>query len=306
LTTTASPRLIFCVTFFDNIDSCTIYNKKIYDGQNILIMVDHREGARDTDIREISFINSKVYEFPLDVTKKFINLETLSMPNVSLQEILPGTFQNTSILQNLDLSGNSIEKLDSDIFSGTKKLKILNLSNNKLKEIPETLFQGLSKLKLLKLGGNKIEVLSENIFSDLKSLVEIELDHNEITFLPSQLFKNSKALKMINLDNNKLNAFSTRTFRHLNLEKLSMAGLVCQDGEDFVFSSDIRKFQSTKNKHDLPLDAFRKDTQLCLLNFIDIQNEELDDKFSEISKIFDNQGDMISEIESQLKQHGSV
>ena len=84
--------------------------------------------------------------------KNLINLKYLDLSFNNITMISPKTFENTKLIEYLDLSSNSIYEFEIDL----KMLKYLNLENNKLEETNEYLLD-LFYIETFKMANNKLK-----------------------------------------------------------------------------------------------------------------------------------------------------
>jgi len=143
-------------------------------------------------------------------------LTELKMWGNKISEILPGTFENMSSLEILDLSYNKIKHLNSAMFSalgafnGLTKLTRLQMSSNQISEIFPGTFENMSSLENLYLSYNKIKHLNSAMFSGLGAfnvltkLTRLELFSNEINEIIPGTFENMSSLEHLDLRYNNI------------------------------------------------------------------------------------------------------
>jgi len=142
---------------------------------------------------------------------------------------MPGTFENLSSLERLDLSNNNIKHLNGAVFSGLgafsglTKLTHLLMHNNEISDILPGTFENMSNLERLDLCYNEITEIMPSIFGDMSSLECLDLSNNNIKDLNCAVFTGLVKLKHLHLSANQLQYLHPYTFLGLpNIKRLSM------------------------------------------------------------------------------------
>lgn len=134
-------------------------------------------------------------------------LKTLSLACNSLETLELNTFQDSKLLESLNLANNYLHINYQDTSHALKtlpRLRVLDLSENKLyDEMAATLLQNLTSLEYLNLSGNLLQRLDETSFRDLYQLKELDLQRN-IMFEIDGAFDGNPKLQRLNLAFNNL------------------------------------------------------------------------------------------------------
>uniref|UniRef100_A0A3P8SJI3 Negative regulator of reactive oxygen species n=1 Tax=Amphiprion percula TaxID=161767 RepID=A0A3P8SJI3_AMPPE len=126
------------------------------------------------------------------------SLKTLSLACNSLEKLESNTFQNSKLLESLNLANNNLSS-GSLALKNLHGLKALDLSENRLDdEMAATLLENLTSLEYLNLSGNLLRRVDETSFKDLHQLKELDLQRNFIFEIDSAFDSNSK-LQRLNL-----------------------------------------------------------------------------------------------------------
>ncbi|GLD55065.1 negative regulator of reactive oxygen species [Lates japonicus] len=130
------------------------------------------------------------------------SLKTLSLACNSLEKLESNTFQNSKLLESLNLANNKLYIGYTETSYALKKLpglKALDLSENELHdEFVTILLQNLTSIEYLNLSGNLLQRLDETSFSDLHQLKELDLQRN-IMFELDGAFDSNPKLQRLNL-----------------------------------------------------------------------------------------------------------
>jgi Leucine-rich repeat (LRR) protein len=124
-------------------------------------------------------------------------------------DILPGTFENMSILVNLDLNYNKIKQLNRSLFSGLRafnghtKLTKHFMLHKEISDILPGTFENMSSLKYLDLRFNTIEHLDSAVFSGLFKLKYLFLSENQLQYIHPQTFLALPNIKCLNIKENR-------------------------------------------------------------------------------------------------------
>jgi len=179
----------------------------------------------DLSYNRIKHLHSDVFS-GLGAFKGLTKLTELSMQSNKISVILPGTFENMSSLDHLDLSYNRIKHLDSGVmsglgvFKGLTKLTRLLLVRNKITEIMPGTFENMSILEYLDLSYNRIKDLDSAVFSGLINLKYVDLSANKLQYLHPHTFLGLPNIKRLGIKKNV--ALKIPTDRHfINSHSLS-------------------------------------------------------------------------------------
>ncbi|CRL05560.1 CLUMA_CG018070, isoform A [Clunio marinus] len=115
----------------------------------------HRDGKSFDDVEAISFKNTSVHYFPLDLDKFFPNLRIVKIENCGLKSITRS-----------DLNG--LENIDTLFCPG-----------NRITSLPNNLFTGMYKLRSVVFRRNRIKIMSSKVFTPIiKNLIRLDLTEN--------------------------------------------------------------------------------------------------------------------------------
>jgi len=171
----------------------------------------------DLSYNKIKHLNGAMFS-GLGAFNGLTKLTQLSMQRNKISDILPGTFEDMSSLEYLDLSYNRIKHLDSAVFSGLgtfnghTKLTQLLIMRNKITEIMPGTFENMSSLEYLDLSYNRIEHLVSDVFSGLVNLKYVDLSANKLQYLHPHTFLGLPNIKRLRLKKN--GALQIPTDRH--------------------------------------------------------------------------------------------
>lgn len=133
---------------------------------------------------------------------RYASLRTLSIACNSLEKIESNTFQDSKLLDSLNLANNNLHVDYQETSYALKRLpglRALDLSENKLDdEMSTALLQNLTSLEYLNLSGNLLQRLDENSFKNLHQLRELDLQRN-IMFELDGAFESNTKLQRLNL-----------------------------------------------------------------------------------------------------------
>lgn len=148
------------------------------------------------------WLNSNHIQTLQDHSLTYPSLHTLSLACNNLEKIQLNTFQDSKLLESLNLANNNLRtgfQETSLALKGLPRLRVLDLSENKLdEEMAATLLQNLTSLEYLNLSGNFLRRLDETSFRDLHQLKELNLQGNIIFEIESAFDSNPK-LQRLNL-----------------------------------------------------------------------------------------------------------
>lgn len=137
-----------------------------------------------------------------DHSLSYPSLNTLSLACNNLEKLQANTFQDSKLLESLNLANNNLHidyQETSQALKTLPRLRVLDLSKNKLdEEMAATLLQNLTSLEYLNLSGNLLQRLDETSFRDLHQLKELDLQRN-IMFEIEAAFNSNPKLQRLNL-----------------------------------------------------------------------------------------------------------
>jgi peroxidase len=150
------------------------------------------------------------------------------MRNNGISDILPGTFDNMSSLEYIDVSYNTIKHLNRSVFTGlgafnglTNLTKLL-MQHNEISDIIPGTAENMSSLEYLDLSYNRIKQLNRSVFNGLgafKSLTKLTklfMHDNEISDILPGTFENMRSLEYLDISYNRI--------KHLNRSVISLLG----------------------------------------------------------------------------------
>ncbi|KAM4718039.1 transforming growth factor beta activator LRRC33 [Anableps anableps] len=133
---------------------------------------------------------------------RYPSLISITLACNDLEKIQSNVFQDSKLLENLNLANNNINigyEETSLALRTLPGLRFLDLSENKLNdEMASTLLQNLSSLEYLNLSGNLLQRLDETSFRDLHNLKDLDLQRN-IMFEIDSAFGSNPKLQRLNL-----------------------------------------------------------------------------------------------------------
>lgn len=199
----------------------------------------------------LGFVNSTLSILPIDLFKRYPNIEVFYGNNLGLKSISRSFFESANKLLDLYLSGNNITQLENFLFYGAINLRRVFLGNNQISEIGPDTFKKMilkqmlpyenvfqKKLEEIDLGNNQLVNLDYTTFSQLPALKILNLNHNNVK-LKYGLFP--LCLKKLDLSYNQLSDFSLRQLLGAPvLEDLQLNGNVFTNGDpEFLFPQFI-------------------------------------------------------------------
>ena len=110
--------------------------------------------------------------------------------------LAPGTFDDDTDLESVDLSSNQIKQIDKDVFKSLVVLKTLSLNINPIKKLSLADFP--TSLVHLHLQNCELKT-SDFKFSSLPNLETLDLRHGKVTKLMPDIFAGLTKLKVLNL-----------------------------------------------------------------------------------------------------------
>ena len=155
--------------------------------------------------------------------KPLVNLNYISLSNLSINSIDSNFFKQNSKLYSIDLSMNKISVLPFNTFNQLKNLSNLIFSYNQISVLDNRTFVGLNNLTYLNLDSNLLTKIAPRTFYNLSSLFSLYLSKNLITEIDSSAFIGCLRLKFLYLNNNRLKNISPGTFSDLPLDGLGIS-----------------------------------------------------------------------------------
>ncbi|XP_078147617.1 transforming growth factor beta activator LRRC33 [Centroberyx gerrardi] len=147
----------------------------------------------------------------LDDSLHYPSLGTLSLAGNNLEKLESNTFQDSQLLQSLNLAENSLHigyQETSHALMKLPGLRALDLSENKLEDnMASVLLQNLTSLEYLNLSKNLLLRLDESSFRDLIQLKELDLQRN-MMFEIDGAFDSTPKLQRLNLAFNYLSCLT--------------------------------------------------------------------------------------------------
>lgn len=125
--------------------------------------------------------NKNVQYLPMNVFRKFPNLEIYYAFKSGVLEIHRNNFYGAEKLQGLWLDHNEIITIESGSFNELKSLKWLYLGFNKLTSLDAQLFHNLKPLFSLSLEKNRLSLLPIQLFITLEELEFLHLNGNPVS-----------------------------------------------------------------------------------------------------------------------------
>lgn len=168
-------------------------------------------------------------------------LKTLSLACNHLQNLESNTFQDSKLLESLNLANNDLYigyEESSLALNQMPGLRALDLSENKLQdEMVAMLLQNLTSVEYLNLSGNLLQRLDEESLTDLLQLRELDLQRNLIFELDNAFRSNTK-LQRLNLAFNHLLClmdFDMTQLRVLNVSHNFIEWFISKQGVSDTF-----------------------------------------------------------------------
>lgn len=174
----------------------------------------HLDSKSNTDVSELYIRKSKMLYLSKDIFKHFMELKTLKIDEVNLNQLSKGNFNGATKLMTFHLMKNDIKHLENNIFDGAEQLKIIKMDSNQIEEISKGTFNGLKLLKTLSLKENKIEELHLETFKDLVNLNNLILSRNNLKFLNGKLLEFNVNLELVLFDHNQLREIGENIFKY--------------------------------------------------------------------------------------------
>lgn len=195
-------------------------------------------------------------------------LKNLTLRNISMDGLAPGSAEFATKLEFLSLEGCRFKELNLE---GATNLVSLSLTSNQLQAVEKAWFSPLSALRTLNLTYNQLTSLPTNLTHNLSNLVTLDLSHNSLEKLKASWFGPSPKLLHLNVSHNYLEATAAS-----NDEALALWGgyLASLQGLDLSWNKlrsasgldPLQKLVSLRLDHNqlstLPPGAFLNNTQL--------------------------------------------
>ncbi|XP_071506184.1 uncharacterized protein [Diadema antillarum] len=129
-----------------------------------------------------------------------------------LQRIEAGTFNQTPLLQTLDLSGNKFVSPPCDAFGPDNLLTEFYLNDNLISSIPENCFANLTNLQRITLNDNPIGNVPMSALAGLTSLKTIELANASLSTVPVGALSPVRKVTHLKMARNLITALEERDF----------------------------------------------------------------------------------------------
>lgn len=153
-----------------------------------------REAIGKTIINTISFVGNQISTIESRSFGPKVQIAYLSCNK--LTKFLPGWFQNTSSLEELDMTGNYITQLQENTFKKFINLQQIVLSHNKIKTIHSGAFANRNDLWTLYLGNNELMSLPTAAFAEGHvKISSLHLEDNRLSFLPLDFLEKTNQTK---------------------------------------------------------------------------------------------------------------
>lgn len=156
-----------------------------------------------SSIEEIKIFNERVTFLPLQLSKYFQNLMSLSFVGCGLMTIDKKAFIGLKKLRSLILSYNKIAEIPAGNFVDLQSLTLLDLSHNKILTLDNDAFQPLKELSTLKLNDNQLSELTPQVFFNQAKLMFLFLNNNQLALIPPKLLVPTKLLAFADFSSNK-------------------------------------------------------------------------------------------------------
>ncbi|XP_047424803.1 transforming growth factor beta activator LRRC33 [Mugil cephalus] len=154
------------------------------------------------NIEELQLDNNHIQTLQDTSLLRYPSLKTLGLACNGLEKLELNTFQDSKLLENLNLANNYLNISYQESSLALKKLpslRALDLSENMLDdEMVAVLLRNLTFLEYLNLSGNFLRRLDETSFSDLYHLKELDLQRN-MMFEIDGAFDSNPKLQRLNL-----------------------------------------------------------------------------------------------------------
>lgn len=132
-------------------------------------------------------------------------LDGLTLRNVSMDVLAPGSAEFAARLESLTLEGCRFKELNLE---GATNLVSLSLPFNQLHAVQKAWFSPLVALQQLNLTHNRLTSLPPDLTHDLPTLVSLDLSHNLLEELKASWFGPSPALHHLNVSHNLLESMA--------------------------------------------------------------------------------------------------
>ncbi|CAK9303160.1 unnamed protein product [Gordionus sp. m RMFG-2023] len=146
-------------------------------------------------LRELSFSENRLTQFPSSLLSKLNNLTYLSLGKNEIQNVPIFAFKNNPKLQDINLNMNNLEEFSMNtLLSAKRSLSILDLSKNHLSSCDFQYLEYFDNVTHLD--------LSYNNLTSVKGLVDLELVHHHIYSISlkgSHIINNYPSLFLCNL-----------------------------------------------------------------------------------------------------------
>ncbi|KAL7013169.1 hypothetical protein ACKWTF_015231 [Chironomus riparius] len=132
---------------------CTVTNCQISNGVQLKFSGDHKDPKTDDDVVGIKFVDCYITKVPQGLTKRFPNLNSLTINNTNLKSLTKFDLAEYKNFKEFDFSNNQIEFLPGDLFEDFKNCEKISFNGNKLTLVEPNILDGLTNLKVVNLIG---------------------------------------------------------------------------------------------------------------------------------------------------------
>ncbi|XP_044005836.1 leucine-rich repeat-containing protein 15-like [Aphidius gifuensis] len=162
------------------------------------------------NISSLNYTASHINSLSSGSFKCLPNLKSLVITETNLSLIEVGAFENLKKLETLRLTSNwQLTNISSYFFNESKILEVIDLANNSILKIDRDAFDSINKnCKMLNLSYNLLGYLEFECFKNLECET-IDLGGNNIHYIGSNEFENSIILRMF-LDDNIIDKFNNK------------------------------------------------------------------------------------------------
>lgn len=178
---------------------CWLKEIKIEAEENEINVIAKNDGRNDSEVIWFQIIDSVLFNLPINVFQKFVNMEKIFIENCTGFKYFDRAY--------LDV-----------------KIKYIHFTQTDIEYVGEKVFAGLTSTEKLYLHENKINNIHKRAFKDLENMDEIYLNHNFIEYLDDDIFMYNLNLKFAVLDHNRMKTINAMLFsRNINLENIELA-----------------------------------------------------------------------------------
>lgn len=161
----------------------------------------------DSDMQVLDLTGNAISYLTKDAFKSvgLLNLQRIFLKGTGIRELHRDSFNDLTILVEVDLSDNLIATLHQDTFSGNDRLRVLYLNGNPITELRSTQFPVLPHLRTLELQHCQLKIVHRDAFLHLLSLETLSLNGNRLKQISETVFLPVSKLKTLSLDGNPWN-----------------------------------------------------------------------------------------------------